>query len=372
MATAENLKIGIIGTGRAGQCHAAGYSRLPGVQVTALWNRSRDRAEEFAATFNSPELKVYDDWRKLLDRGNIDIVSITTDPIVRLEPFVHALQNRIHVLVEKPLALNLSDAATMHAVAEKSAVVSAISFNWRYSQACRTMWQAIQAGRIGLPHNIRTEWRLRFNPGSKPLTAGRGLLTEMGSHEFDRACLLTGGRFIRVVCDMRSDSHNETDHKPGQPAPPETFVSIMSEMTDQIRAGFLFGLTPGEPERRVVVSGDNGTLILKNEWVTLHRDGDMNNPITLGNELQVSGQYAGDSGPVQLPAADSDLQPGDITSGQHTWNRLISDFVSAVREHNKKHLVVSNLPQLTDGLKVQRVIDACEQSHNEQHWVDVV
>jgi predicted dehydrogenase len=367
----KTLRVGIIGTGRAGQCHAAAYSRLPGVSVKALWNRTRSSADELASTFNVQEIKIFDDWHDLVDDNGVDLVSITTDPVIRLEPLVYALGNRIHALVEKPLASSLADAETMTAAAEQADTVTAISLNWRYSQACRTMWSAIREGRIGRPLDIQTEWRLRFTPGSKPLTAGRSLLTEMGSHEFDRACFLSGQQFRRVVCSLRFGSHSPDTQQPGQPGPPETFASVMAEMSDGMRANFRFSLTEGEPERRIILSGEHGTLILVNDWVTLCRDENSGDTITLGNELRVTRQCAGESGPVQLEIAKADKQHDGIMSGQHTWNQLIADFVSAVRSRHNERTSLPHLPQLTDGLSAQRVINACELSHAEQRWVDV-
>ena len=160
----DTLRVGIIGTGRAGQCHAAAFSRLPNVAVTGLWNRTRSRAEQLAATLNQPNLQVYDDWRDLIQRGQVDVISIAADPIVRLEPFAEALSQARHVLVEKPLAIGLPEAQEMAYLARQAHTVTAISFNWRYSPACQTGLRSIRESRIGQLRDIRTEWRLRSSP----------------------------------------------------------------------------------------------------------------------------------------------------------------------------------------------------------------
>jgi predicted dehydrogenase len=72
-----------------------------------------------------------------------------------------------------------------------------------------------------------------------------------------------------------------------------------------------------------------------------------------------------------LEIAESDRQPPDILSGQHTWNRLIADFVSAVRRGDVQHQSVPHLPHVSDGLATQEVIAACELSHAERRWVDL-
>ena len=72
---AETLRVGIIGTGRAGQCHAAAFARLPDVEVAGLWNRTRARAEDLAATLEQPDIQVYEDWRDLVERGQVACIT---------------------------------------------------------------------------------------------------------------------------------------------------------------------------------------------------------------------------------------------------------------------------------------------------------
>ncbi len=365
---AASLRVGIIGTGRAGQCQARAFSLLPNVRVAALWNRTRSKAEQLASTLKSPRIEIFDDWRHLIESSQVDIVSIATDPIIRLEPFAHAVAKQRHVLVEKPLALGLPEAEAMAAVAGQADTVTAICFNWRYSPACRTMWRAIREGQIGKLLDIQTAWRLCFSPGLKPWTAGSGSLREAGSHEFDRAGHLTGWQFRRLVCSLRSESPVQSSC---QPRRPETFASVLAEMSDEAIGNFQITISPGEPQRRITICGEEGTLTMTSQWVSLHQGNDDRSRMTLCNELQVVRQSAQDRDPVLLEVAASDRQPAGVLSGQHTWNRLIADFVSAVRRRDKRHLGVPHLPHVSDGLAAQRVIHACELSHAERRWIDL-
>ncbi len=235
---ADSLRVGIIGTGRAGQCQVRAFSFLPNVSVTALWNRTRSKAEKLASTLKSPGIEIFDDWRHLVESSQVDMVSIATDPIIRLEPFTRALAKKRHVLVEKPLSLGLPEAESMAAAAGQADTVTAICFNWRYSPGCRTMWHALREGQIGKPLDIQIAWRLCFSPGLKPWTAGSGSLQEAGSHEFDRASHLTGWQFRRLVCSLRSDPSIHSSCQPGRPRWPETFASVLAEMSDQASGNF--------------------------------------------------------------------------------------------------------------------------------------
>jgi predicted dehydrogenase len=330
------------------------------VAVTALWNRTRSRAEELADTLDWPNVEIYDDWRDLIERGQVDIVSIATAPTVRLEPFAAALAQQRHVLVEKPLSLGLPEAQEMASLARQAQTVTAISLNWRYSPACQTTWRAMRDGQVGRLLDTRTEWRGRTSLGSRPWSTG-GALREAGSHEFDRIRFLTGWRFKRVVCSL-TGAHAEGS------IPSDTAAFVTAEMSDQRLGSLRLSMTPGEPDRRITVSGEEGTITMSADWVAL-RQGDAT--MTLSNEVRVFRQRADDADPVSLEIAESDRQPPDILSGQHTWNRLIADFVTAVRRGDVQHQSVPHLPHVSDGLAAQEVIAACELSHAERRWVDL-
>jgi predicted dehydrogenase len=151
--------------------------------------------------------------------------------------------------------------------------------------------------------------------------------------------------------------------------PSDLCAFVVAEMSDQGLAGMRVTVTPGEPERRITVCGEEGTLILSNEFVTLQHPEDESRTVTLSNELRAVRQRFDEAAPVGLEIAESDRQPAGIQSGMHTWNRLIADFVTAVRRGDVAHESVPHLPHVADGLAAQEVIGACERSHAEQRWV---
>ena len=82
----ENLRIGILGAGWAAESHATAYLRLPNVEVTALWSRTRTRAEVLAGRLNQPGLRIFDHWQQLIEQGDVDVLSVATPPMLRGEP----------------------------------------------------------------------------------------------------------------------------------------------------------------------------------------------------------------------------------------------------------------------------------------------
>ena len=359
---ADVLRVGIIGAGRAGQCHATAFSRLSGVEVVAVWNRTRSRSEEFAARFDQTTVKVYDEWQELIEHGDVDVVSIATVPTLRLAPFAFALRHQKHVLIEKPLALHVAEARSIAAAAEEAQTVTAICFNWRYSPGCLTLWRAVRDGQIGQPLDLCTEWRLRSGPLLPTWNVG-GAMREVGSHEFDRARFLTRWNFERVVSSLTTPNYRSK-------IPADTSTFVIAQMSDAGHAAFRFTLTPGQPERRVTICGDEGTLTLSSDWRSVPVDGHLDRVLTLSDETRVIRQRAEEPDPVEIEIAESDRQPPGVLSGQHTWNRLVEDFVAALRANDLRHETVPHLAHVSEGLASLCVIDACERSYAEKRWVD--
>jgi predicted dehydrogenase len=121
------LRAAVIGQGAFGRHHASKYSKLPGVQLTAIADPSADarRASEAAHGITAVA-----DWRDLL--GKVDIVSVCS-PAVTHAPIVRGfLEAGAHVLVEKPIATDLKEADALIALAERKNRVLTVGHQERY------------------------------------------------------------------------------------------------------------------------------------------------------------------------------------------------------------------------------------------------
>lgn len=110
------LKVGIIGAGLMGAQYAKTLADIPDVQVTAVTNRSRDKAESLA---NLVGAKVYDDYRDLID-SDVDAVWVCTPDFLHREFSVAVLEANKHLFVEKVLATTLEDGRAILEAAEKA------------------------------------------------------------------------------------------------------------------------------------------------------------------------------------------------------------------------------------------------------------
>lgn len=350
---AERIRAGILGAGTAGTGHATAFSQLPEVEVAALWSRTRARAEGLASRLHLEGAQVYDDWQELIERAEVDAISVATPETLRRGPVTMALERGCHVLVEKPISIELSDACEMVRLAEVAGTVTATGFVWRYAPANQVVWREVQAGRLGRLLDIQMEWRFRGTPRQYfewlPWAADvpTGGLGSAGSHEFDRARFLTGCEFEHLVGRVLPFC---LSREPEYVARCGAYM-LLAELTDGVLGQFRCTYTTGQPERTLFLHGEEGTL-----------------QVTQGTVVR---RYAGDDEAVPLDVPASDQVPEGVSLMQHVWNRLIADFVTAVRRGDVAHASVSHLPTLVDGLRVQEVIDAARRSEEERCWVKV-
>ncbi|MCC6581656.1 MAG: Gfo/Idh/MocA family oxidoreductase [Phycisphaeraceae bacterium] len=112
MTQPDPVRVGFIGAG--GICrdrHLPGLAKLPGVQVTAVSNRTRASAEKVAATFGIPQVE--DDWRRLIDRPDIDAVFIGAWPYMHRAMSIAALEAGKHVFCQARMCMDLVEARQM-------------------------------------------------------------------------------------------------------------------------------------------------------------------------------------------------------------------------------------------------------------------
>ena len=331
----SKLRVGILGAGWAATSHAIAFSRLPNVVVNAFWNRTRARVEKLAGELNQSDFQIYDHWQELIEKADIDVVSVATAELLRREPVEMALERGLHVLVEKPFSIELADAQAMVQAANKADAISAICLNWRYAPGAQVSWQGIREGWIGQIFDVQMVWRFGARPRAMYetwpwFTEKTDVLGGGGSHEFDRARFLTGSEFIRIASRVRPFS---------LPQEPEYTVhgtySLIADLSNGVEGDFRLTLTTGQSEWYLVLNGAKGSLTVTHETVIRQREAEEK------------------SQSLEIPA--SQRIPDGIDMIQHTWNRLIADFVTAVRNNDKRHVSVPHLPTLVDGLRTPSV-----------------
>jgi len=145
----DELQVGVIGTGTMGVTHLRAFSENPRARVVAVCSKEPDRCRELAEQYDIPS--VYDSAADLIADTAVQAVCLATPDHVHAEDAIAAAKARKHVLVEKPLATTLHEAAAMVTIAHETDVLLMTQFSHRWIPSYHTVKQRIAGGETGRP-----------------------------------------------------------------------------------------------------------------------------------------------------------------------------------------------------------------------------
>lgn len=143
----REITVGVIGAGAMGEAHLAAYAMLPDVRVVGVATRSRTRGEELADRFGFTG--VYHDAAALLAATRPDGVSVTTNDNQHVDPTVRALEAGAGVLLEKPIAGDVSGAETIAAAVTRTGGILVPGHILRFTLPYQRLQAEVAAGRLG-------------------------------------------------------------------------------------------------------------------------------------------------------------------------------------------------------------------------------
>jgi len=203
------LNIGMIGYGFMGRAHSNAYAKvnhffdLPYRPVLkAACARDQGKIKAFADQWGYESIET--DWRKLIDRKDIDAVDICAPNNLHKEIAVAAAQAGKMILCEKPLAMNGQDGEEMVRAVEKAGVANTVWYNYRRVPAVTLAKQLVDEGRLGRIFHYRAvflqDWTISADlpQGGQGLwrldaaVAGSGVTGDLLAHCFDTAIWLNG------------------------------------------------------------------------------------------------------------------------------------------------------------------------------------
>ncbi len=144
------LRVAIVGIGGISPQHISGYLQFPDrCKIVALVDIYPGKAQEKKERFNLIDAEVFTDYKKMLDREDIDIVDICTPPYVHAEIAINSLNAGKHVLVEKPMAASLEECDRMLAAADRNKkMVAAVAQN-RFRTGYMKLKKTLESGLAG-------------------------------------------------------------------------------------------------------------------------------------------------------------------------------------------------------------------------------
>ena len=121
------IKLGIIGTGGMANTHAKNFQKIKGVELVACCDIDREKVEKYGKTYCIKGC--YTNVDEMLKKEKLDAVSVVTSDKFHHPMVMRALAKRLHVMCEKPLALNRKDAWEMAGLAKKQRVINNVNFS---------------------------------------------------------------------------------------------------------------------------------------------------------------------------------------------------------------------------------------------------
>jgi predicted dehydrogenase len=379
------VRIGMIGYKFMGKVHSHAYKNLPfffdlAAEPVMQAIVGRNEAGVKAAAGKMGWASYETDWRRLLERDDIDAIDIGTPNNTHAEIAISAAKAGKHVICEKPLSLNAEEAARMLEAVREAGVVHMICHNYRFAPAVQYAKQLISNGMLGQIHHIRAvylqDWLMDPNYQlvwrlSKEVT-GSGALGDIAAHLIDLARFLVGE--MNEVAGMM-----------------ETFIKKRPMGID----GSGLHAAAGEDQLGLVEVDDAVAFLAKFEngamgtfEATRFGRGNRN-----GNRFEINGSkgsirwdlenmnnlqlYLDSDEPgmqgfrtincteVEHPYASAYWPAGHIIGYEHTFINLLSEFMRGIAEGR------SPSPNFEDGFRNQLVLEAVERSSLSKQWVSV-
>ena len=145
----KSYKIGLIGCGNIFPMHAMSLKNIKGITIQAVCDIKLTRAIAQAQKYNC---NYYTDYKEMLSKENLDSVHILTPHHLHAPMTIYAAQEKVNVLVEKPMALNPKEAQEMIFAAKKNKVKLGVIFQSRYNPAAKLISQRLKSGNLGRPN----------------------------------------------------------------------------------------------------------------------------------------------------------------------------------------------------------------------------
>lgn len=363
----QRLKIGLVG--------ASWFSDLwylPAIQlhpladIHAICSEGGESARRMSEKYGIPN--VYSSYERMLEEAGLDGVCIVTPNVLHAPVAEAAMRRGIHVICEKPLAMNAEEAARMAAAAERSGVVHSVNFTYREHPAIQRMKAMVTDGFIGEIQSGYFEYSGEYGITQPPGWRGYaskggigGVLADLGSHIIDLAQYVLGSD-ISEVCGEARFAH--ADRFEDTAADSVTFLArFAGGVRGTIHTSWLehqggHGQTirlelTGVKGKLRLLAGDRGYRL----QYALHHEA--------WSEVVVPGGVPWDE--KEAPSEER-FRPWRLTNRNEVWK-----WIDAIRERKEGSDVsgAGLLPTFSEGSRVQAVMDAVMQSASEHQWVTV-
>jgi predicted dehydrogenase len=360
----HKLKIGIAGAGSFTELwYLPILEKHPDVELRAICSPSGISAARLAEKFNIG--RSYQSYIEMLDQEQLDGLCIVTPNQSHSEIAVEASRRGIHVICEKPLAMDRDEARMMLEAAEENGIIHAVNFTYRENPAVKKLKELLEQKKIGEIYEGRFQYTGSYGlsgppgwRGTRSKGGGGGVLADLGSHLIDMVQYVLSEE-IRSVQSSLSYLH-------------EGRLKRIKDMKDEDQSVDSAMFNAGFP------SGIHGSFFTswissqgnRNQTIELSFNGSEGALQLLASELGIKLQFSLGNGQwteVELDRVlkwEDDAVPGEerfrpwrLTESNEIWK-----WIESIRMTENVPSSDSDYPDFTDGFSVQKAIDAVLES----------
>ncbi len=378
----KKLNIGLIGYGLMGRTHSNAFRQVSQFfdlehkpVLKTVCGRDEERVKAFAENWGYESFET--DWRKVIERDDIDAIDIATPNHLHKEIAIAAAEAGKMVMCEKPLSISTQSSQEMADAVEKAGVANMVWYNYRFVPAVTMAKQMIEAGKLGkifhyrgnflqdwtisedLPQGGAGLWRL------DAAIAGSGVTGDLLAHCIDTAMWLNGP--IKSVTAMtetfiKERVHTETGKKQ------KVTIDDASAFLARFENGSLaiFEATRYARGHKALktfeINGADGSL----SWDLhdLHRLSYFENDCEPGLKGWRSIHMTDNGG--EHPYMDKWWIPGTNIGYEHTFTHAFFEFLKSLEEGQPAYQ-----PDFANAVKTDAVCDAVLKSAKNKTWEDI-
>ena len=351
------MKIGIVGTGNISSRHLDEFSKINNVNVEAVCDINKKNLDKFLLDNKNKKIRGYLSLDEMLDKEkSFDGISNTTPDKFHKDTTLQILKKGYNVFCEKPLAENYEDAKEMVQAALKTKNINMVNFTYRESSAYQKLVEIIKSGDVGIPRHVsacyyqswlssnkwgdwkeedKWLWRLSTKHGSN------GALGDTGVHIFDFTVNAVGD-IKTIFADLKTyyDKGNK-----------------IREYTLDANDGF-----------NSLVKFDNGAIgtITNTRYATGHANSIILEVFCTKGSLK-----------VELDEERRKWSTLHICQNENinkmSWETIECPKTARNYENFIKSIQINKnmQPDFNQGAKIQKIIDSCIKSNDNNIWVDI-
>ncbi len=318
------LGVGIVGTGWVAPEYFKAFTKNPRTRVRAICSRVKERGEAKAKEFGLKHAEIYTDYQRMLESSDISIIALGSPNFLHAEHTIQAAKAGKHIVVEKPVALNLQDLKEMRDAVRKAKVKTVVSFVLRWNPLFETIKSMIENDFLGNIYYIDIDYQHFVGPQlnmwewARKIDLGGGSFLVGGCHAMDAVRWFAGRKRFETD-DIVEISAYEGGHRKRKDlewnAFSVTIVKFRNGALGKVSSNLDCIQPYGFP---ISIFGDKGTIKDNRIW---------------------SHQFPGQKGWVQIPTILPDS--GDVE--HHPFQGEVDHFVECIVGDRNSHCDLDNV-----------------------------